>query len=76
MGVASRFMDSFEIQRRLRPFTVRILGSMKALGWYGTTLVLDVHLVAPSVLRARPSYMTQPGNENRGVTGWYQRMVT
>ena len=49
---------------------------MKALGWYGTTHALDVHLVAPSVLRARPSRVTQSGYENRGVTGWYQRMVT
>ena len=52
------------------------LGSMKALGWYGTTLVLDVYLVAPPVLMARPSRVTQPGYENQGVTGWYQRMVT
>ena len=28
------------------------------------------------VLRSRPSLVTQLGYENRGVTGWYQRMVT
>ena len=41
---------------------------MKALGWYGTTQVLDVHLVTLPVLTARPSCVTQPGYENRGVT--------
>ena len=49
------------------------MGSIKDLGWYGTTHVLDVHLVAPLVLTARPSWMTQSGYENWGVTQVLQK---
>ena len=76
MGEASWLWIPLEYKGDSARLQLGFMGSMKALGWYGTTLVLDVHLVAPSVLRARLSRVTQPGYENRGVTGWYQRMVT
>ena len=76
MGGASWLWILLEYKGDSARLQLGYLGSMKALGWYGTTLVLEVYLVTLPVLTARPSCVTHPGYENRGVTGWYQSMVT